>query len=278
MKQLLFPLTAITSLVLSACGMAVIPGSGKIASSNRLVSGYTRLSFAAPGELTITQDGKEALSIEADDNLLPYIHTEVENGMLNIYVTPGISFLQATQTIRYKLSVKTLDQVSLDGSGRIQSADLTSGQFALRLNGSGEIALGNLKVDSLGFDLNGSGSLNLETLTAKKVRLGMDGSGSASIASLSADEVRATINGSGSYLLKGKAASQTVRTLGSGSYNAQKLESQRVSVTITGSGDSQIWATELLDVSILGSGDLRYQGKPKITQQINGSGSVYSVE
>ncbi len=276
MKKLLLPL--LISLLLSACGMSIVSGSGKIVSSQRTVSGYTRLVFDAPGELTITQNEKEALSIEGDDNLLGYIKTEVENGALRIYVVPGVAVLDATQPIRYTLSVKRLDGIALDGSGKIKSAKLEAERFALTMNGSGDITLGSLKVDNLDFYLNGSGSLQFDTLNAQKVTLGMNGSGGVEIEALSADELQATVNGSGKYALKGKVTRQGLRSLGSGKYDAHALQSGQADISIIGSGDSQVWATETLSISILGSGNVGYLGRPKLTQQISGSGDIYSLE
>ena len=276
MKKLLLPL--ILSILLSACNLTIVSGSGKIASSNRAVSAYTQLVFDAPGELTIAQNGKEALTITGDDNLLGYIKTAVEAGVLHIYVTPGIALLDATQPIRYILNVKSLNEISLDGSGKIISAGLDGDKVALKLNGSGDMALGSLEVTSLDFQMNGSGSLKLDALTAKKVTLGMNGSGSAAINALSADELQAEVKGSGAYVLKGKVTRQNLSSLGSGKYDARALESGQADISVIGSGDSKVWATESLNVSILGSGSVGYLGRPKLSQQVSGSGNIYSLE
>ncbi|MGC1375098.1 MAG: head GIN domain-containing protein [Anaerolineales bacterium] len=276
MKKLLLPL--ILTILLSACNLTVVSGSGKIASSNRAVSAYSQLAFDAPGELTIVQNEKEALIIAGDDNLLGYIKTEVEAGVLHIYVTPGIALLDATQPIRYTLNVKSLSEVSLGGSGSITSAGLNGDQVALKLNGSGNITLASLKVDTLDFQMNGSGSLKLDALTARKVTLGMNGSGDAAIDALSADELRADVKGSGKYVLKGKVTRQNLSSLGSGKYDARALESGQADISVIGSGDSKVWATESLSISILGSGSVGYLGRPKLSQQVSGSGSIYTLE
>ena len=276
MKRTIFP-TMLATLLLSACGLAFIPGSGKITSEARNVSGFERVVLAAPGHMSLTQNGSEALKIETDDNLLAYIQTRVDGGTLYIEVVPGTN-LVPTKDIQYTLSVKALKAFDLDGSADITSAGLQGDQFELSLNGSGDITLGSLNVDTLSFNLNGSGSLKVDTLAARKVTLGMNGSGSGTFNGLTADELEAGINGSGKYTLKGKVARQSLQTIGSGNYDAQQLQSQKTHITITGSGDSTVWATQVLDVSIFGSGTVAYQGTPKLTQQVSGSGSVYASE
>lgn len=277
MKRTIFSLSVIPALLMSACGLVFIPGSGKIASEARKVSGFDRVVLAAPGQMSLNQDGSEALQIETDDNLLQYIQTHVDGGTLYIEVVPGAN-LAPTKDIHYKLSVKSLKAFDLDGSARVDSASLKGDQFELNLNGSGDINLGSVSLDTLTFNLDGSGSLLLNTLAARKVTLGMNGSGSGTFNGLTADELDAGINGSGEYILKGKVTSQKLETIGSGNYDAQQLESQQTHITITGSGDSKVWATELLDVTIDGSGTVAYQGTPRVTQQVNGSGTIRSID
>ena len=257
MKKIFFPLIVIV-LLLSACNLTVVSGSGKIINSSRPVSGFTRLTFDVPGELTLTQSDKESLSITGDDNLLDHIKSEVINGELRIYTEPEDVILDPSKPIRYSLSVKTLDQVVLNGSGSITAANFKGKQFALKLNGSGSVNFGSLQSTALDFDLNGSGGVN--------------------VTSLSADALRATVNGSGKFSLKGKATHQNVSILGSGEYDARSLESAQAEISVSGSGESQVWATETMNVSILGSGSVGYLGKPKVTQQVAGSGNIYSLE
>lgn len=258
MKNILLPLIVTTGLLLSACNLTVLSGSGKIINTSRPVSGFTRLTFDAPGELTITQNGKEALSIEGDDNLLEHIKSEVINGALHIYVEPEDVIIKASKPIHYSLSIKTLDQVSLNGSGSITVADFKGKAFALKLNGSGSIRFSDLQATTLDF--------------------GMNGSGDVSVTHLSADTLQTTVNGSGKFSLQGKATRQNVSILGSGKYEARNLESAQAEISVSGSGESQVWVTETMSVSILGSGSVGYLGKPRMTQQIAGSGNIYSLQ
>ena len=88
-----FSITVISaiSMLLSACGMVIVSGSGKIVDETRNVQGYSRVVFSAPGELTIAQNGREGLVIETDDNLLRYIKTSVQGEILYIYVEPNMA-------------------------------------------------------------------------------------------------------------------------------------------------------------------------------------------
>lgn len=64
--------------------------------------------------------GKEgAISINADENLMEYIETEVENGHLKIQPKKGYQ-LRSTKKIVSTVSFETIEAISLAGFGSIR--------------------------------------------------------------------------------------------------------------------------------------------------------------
>ena len=61
----------VTGLFSVACGPVVL-GSGNITSESRDVSDFNEVGLEGVGTLTIEQTGSETLTIEADDNIIPY--------------------------------------------------------------------------------------------------------------------------------------------------------------------------------------------------------------
>ena len=59
------------------------------------------------GNLSIQQAGSESLIVEAQEDVLPKISTEVNNNRLSISPEPNTS-IDTTEPISYKLSVKDL--------------------------------------------------------------------------------------------------------------------------------------------------------------------------
>lgn len=278
MKRTLFPLISIFTVLLSACGMTIVPGSGKVVSEAREVSDYDQVVFSAPGEMTISQDGQEALEIETDDNLLQYIVTRVENRTLYIEVEPEVLSLRPTHDIHYTLSVKALKDVQLNGSGSIRMASLENDDFHFALNGSGDFSLDELTTQNADLCVAGSGSLHLQTLKANTTVFNLIGSGDVYVSTLESDTLTTTITGSGSASLDGKVTRQTVQLSGSGSYRAATLESTTADVTVSGSGNGQVWVTEQLEANVVGSGDVTYRGGAAVTQHVTGSGNIRSME
>ena len=253
--KLSFTVTSAIAMLLSACGMTIVSGSGEIVEETRDVRAYSQVVFSAPGELTITQNGRESLIIEADDNLLQYIKTSVEDNVLHIEVVPGAVQLYPSRPIRYRLDVDALTNVTLNGSGDIRSDSLL--------------------VSTLDFDLNGSGNILVGDLKTQSTKLVLNGSGRYSFGSLMTGQLAASLHGSGHIAVQEAIVKTTnVEINGSGSYQAHDLQSQVVSVSVIGSGGGNIWATDELSINITGSGDVQYRGQPAITETITGSGDL----
>lgn len=236
MKSRIFFTITLIALLLAACGGGGVErGSGNLITESREVSGFDRVELALEGELTLTQGGTESLTIEAEDNVMPKITSEVKNGTLVIgWDTDLSNRVETTKHIKLDLTVKELTGLSLSGSGSINSANLNTGEMDLTLSGAGEIQIANLTAEKLEVDLSGSGS----------------------------------------FELAGQVSEQKISVGGSGEYQAAELESQGVKVEISGTGEVAVWANESLDVEISGTGDVNYIGAPTVTEDISGTGSV----
>jgi hypothetical protein len=230
------------TLLLAGCGLLtgegnLIRGSGEIVSEARDVSGFEAVALLGSGEVIITQGESEGLVIEADDNLLPLITSEVRGGTLELGFDRAnwADVIQPSTPILYMVAVRDLNALDLAGSGRIEAASLSAESLRLTISGSGDIALEQV----------------------------------------SASELNAALPGSGNMLLTGEAERQVVSLAGSGTYEAGDLESQSAEVTLSGSGNVTVWVREALDVRLSGSGTVNYFGTPAVGQRdISGSGDI----
>lgn len=228
--------TLLVSLLISACGLQVINGSGTIITEERPVNAFTRVNFSGFGELTLVQGDREALTIQTDDNILPYLKTTVSGETLTIsFAEQGWPpLLRPTNSIRYQVTVKTLTQLDLSGAGSVTATDLTADHLTLVESGAGEIAIANLTANAVAIEMSGAGTVDLA----------------------------------------GKVTAQTVELSGLGVYQAGDLASQTAQVTLSGAGEATIWVRAQLDAEMSGAGTIRYYGLPQLTTASTGIGSV----
>ena len=295
--ELSFAVASAIAVLLSACGMGVVPGSGEIVNEKRDVRNYSQVVFSAPGDLTIEQNGHEGLAIEADDNLLQYIKTSVQGNVLYISLEPKVIQLYPSKPIRFALNVDVLTSVTLNGSGDVRADELIASHLDFYLNGSGNIFVAALKSQTSKLALDGSGEYRLDSLMTgqltalldgsgdilmqealfKTADIEIDGSGTLRMTDVIADTLNMKIDSSGDSLLKGEVNYQDIAIHGSGSYEARDLQSQVTTVKIIGSGNGNVWVTDEFNINITGSGDITYRGQPAITKTITGSGDLIKV-
>jgi len=228
-----------------ACGVTnfvdrSIEGSGNMITENRDVRGFDRVNLAGFGEVTIEVGDEESLTVTTDDNIMPYVRTEVKNNTLVLdFDEKGfVRNYNSTDGIKFKVVVKELSRVSISGAG--------------------SMTINELETENLQVDLSGAGTLKVNSLTA--------------------DELVIHQSGAGTVVVSGKVIGQELSHSGLGSFFAADLESETAIVEISGAGSATLWATESLDVDISGLGHVVYYGNPRILQRISGLGNLISAE
>jgi hypothetical protein len=235
MDKFLF-LLAGSIIVLSSChymGGKHVSGNGTMSTEQRNVTGFTGAETHGDIDIVAAQGGFN-VKVEADQNLLQYIETNVENGRLIVRFRDGISVMDY-KTAKVYVTAPELNAFETHGSGNISS--------------QGKMADKN-KMD---IKISGSGDIQLE---------------------LDCPVVKTETSGSGNITLSGEAKNVSCETTGSGDIKAGNLKAETVKISVHGSGDAEVFASESLTVEVFGSGDVHYKGEPKISTSIHGSGSV----
>jgi hypothetical protein len=227
--------------VLSGCsnfewGNNSVKGSGNIVSETRKVSQFDRVSVSGSGQLSIVQGDEEGLSIEADDNLLPLIKSEVGGGLLRI--GPEDINLRPTKPIHYQLRLKNLKE--------------------LHLSGCVEAEAPSIKADRLLVSISGSGSLRVPKLEASSLEARVSGSGDIQLAG-KAGQQRVGISGSGNYSA-GECDSQTTTVHVSGSGDATVWAREGLEAEVSGSGDIGYYGSPQATTHVSGSGRIHSLG------------------
>src|SRR5262249_23160665 len=88
---LLGALTGPLALLALSLWMRVV-GSGRVASEARQVRNFDEVALTGSGTLTVTQTGEESLTIQADDNILPLLTSDVVGRRLTLGTKPNTSF------------------------------------------------------------------------------------------------------------------------------------------------------------------------------------------
>jgi hypothetical protein len=201
-------------LGVTGCSMVdrdTIRGSGVAKTETRDVAEFTKVESTGSPDVTITIGDKQSLSIEADDNILPVLTTEVKEGKLTIGSSEGYS---PRTDIKITITVRALDGAAVSGSGEIAVTGLKATAFEAAVTGSGEIKLEG-EADSLAATVTGSGDLDATKLTVADATVRVTGSGDAKVNATKS--LIANVTGSGDVRYSGNPGDVTEQVQGSGS-------------------------------------------------------------
>jgi hypothetical protein len=187
----------IALLLLAAC--STTGGSGQLATTQREVSGFTKVELSGQGDLTIEQTGTESLTISAEENLLPLLTSDVSGDTLVLGTKPNTTIVPS-QPITYSVTVKDLNGLAVSGSGTISAPKLATTDLATKISGSGTITVNGAANDQ-NLEISGSGRYQAEGLTSKTVKARISGSGNATV--MATDVLDVAISGSGSLTYSG---------------------------------------------------------------------------
>jgi hypothetical protein len=224
-----FPLL-LTLFVVSAC--RVVRGSGDVETESRSVNGFDQVSLNGQGKLILKQGEQEALEIEAEDNIIAVIETEVRANTLHIG-TKANTTIRPTEPVRFYLTMIEIASLEISGSGNMVADNVTTDRLTLQINGSGDISIDSLSAASLIVDINGAGDVEVAgRATGQAIEI--SGSGNYRAADLESEAVDVGVNGAGETTVW---ASQTLDVEISGSGNVNYYGSPAASQDINGSGE-----------------------------------------
>lgn len=233
---------ALTGTLVMVCSPAMawdwsfgtaVAGSGQVTKSQRQITGFKGLSLELPSNVEIIQGEAESVLIETDQNIAPLIETVVEGDQLKIRSIPRSKSLKPT-LLKITVQARTMERISISGSGDVKAAKLQAKTMEARISGSGDIYIGTLDTDSL----------------------------------------TVAISGSGDFFAGGRANTVRLSIAGSGDVKASTLAAKNVTLSIAGAGDAKVWVTDTLNVQIAGSGDVEYYGDALVSKSVVGSGRV----
>lgn len=231
---------ALFSLILAlAIGCDAMHGSGRVIREVREMGYFNQVSFSGIGQLIVTQGDRESVVIEAEDNLIADLRTEIANERLVIgfQAAPPIP----TRPIVVTLSLKDLISLELAGVGSIQADRLQAEDLKLEVSGTGTLEIAALNADRL--TVSGSGAGDIEV------------SGEVSTQQVA-------LSGAGQYKasdLKSQMATIDIGGIG----NAIVWATQYLAVNLSGVGSVAYYGSPRVVQEISGIGSIESLGNPQ---------------
>ena len=231
-------LCLLVAALFSGCGedpvaVECTDGSGTVATEQRTPGLFSGIILSDNINVVLAQ-GEHNVRVEADDNFLSLITTELRGTMLYIGVNDNTCLRNGSATVY--VTGPQLQRISTEGSGSITGrAAFSPESFTVVSIGSGDVQVTGATTRALSASIGGSGSIQIKgratTLTAQ-----LNGSGSLRAFETPVEEALIKLTGSGS---------------------AEVNVSRRLDVTLSGSGDVIYTGSPTIFSVITGSGTVK---------------------
>ncbi len=186
------------TLVSAGCNlMEGIDGNGKVVKETRNVGSFDKIEIGGAFKVFLSQGSIESLVVEADENLMKIIETDVRGGKLIVETKENI---HDSKKLNLYITVKDLTSLDVSGAveltteGKLELKNLEfegSGASEIKMNFTAERVDGNFSgaseiefEGSAGFcrlDMSGASELDAEAFVVKEFDLQLSGAGDADI-------------------------------------------------------------------------------------------------
>lgn len=200
----------------------------------RDVKDFNALSVSSAFQVEISVGSTESLEIEAEDQYINDIITEVRGGTLIIRLRESRDTRRMRESPKAYLTVKSLERINASGAVALKTRDVLKGR-------------------KLDLELSGASVLNIE---------------------MEVDELYLEASGACVINLEGEAKEQVVKTSGATVYRAYDLESENADIRVSGAGSANVYVTGKLDVHASGASSVRYRGGASVSADSSGASSI----
>ncbi|HBB94813.1 MAG TPA: hypothetical protein DC054_05430 [Blastocatellia bacterium] len=209
----------IVVLLLVACGVVLsgcklqrgIAGSGVRKTEKRELKSFNAIDTTGAYEIDVTCQKPASFEIEADDNILPLIKTEVRDGIL--FVSNDQQY-HSSKPVTLRITLPELNSVSSHGAGEIKIADAKSSDLKIESTGAASVvAAGTAK--SVTISSSGAGKIDTSNLRAEKAKVEVNGATSVDV--YATEQLDVNVSGVGSVRYSGnpKVVNKHVSGIGS---------------------------------------------------------------
>ena len=149
----------LVTLASSSClFMEGVDGNGKVVKETRNVSNFDAIKIGGAFDVYLKQGNSESLVIEADENLMDLIKTDVRGGTLVIDTRENI---RNSKELNIYITFRQLEKLNLSGAVEVKSdGKLKFDDLSIDGSGASEIDL-ELEVDKLSCDFSGASEISL---------------------------------------------------------------------------------------------------------------------
>lgn len=148
-----------------------VKGSGQMGTEVRELNGFSKIDASGVFQVEIVAQKDFSVEVEADDNLLEYIKTDVRNGSLHLETERKLS---TSNPIRVRISAPNIEAVESSGAANVVLSELKNDSIEIESSGASKIKVSG-ETAKLIVDVSGATQVNADGLSAENANIEASG-------------------------------------------------------------------------------------------------------
>lgn len=248
---------ALLALALPGCYTG--EASGRVVVERFDVGEFTEVVLSGDGKVIIAP-GEHAVSVSAEDDVLPSLHVAAEGRTLVLQrEVDWIDGVRPTVPIEFRVTMPMLEGVRASGRA---IATVRGAEFAA------EATLAS----------SGAASIDAAPVVCRRLLAEVDGAGGILVSGVAVGTFLGVVGGSGRLTATGTADEVGVDVSGSALYRGSDLRGSEVRVEASGVGQAFVWADRRLVAEAAGAGRVVYRGDPVIEGRVGGDDRIVAMK
>ncbi|HKP68792.1 MAG TPA: head GIN domain-containing protein [Pyrinomonadaceae bacterium] len=187
-----------------------VVGSGVAASEARNLRGFKGVDVGGVFQVEVTAGKEFNVVVEADDNLLQYVKTEVSGDVLKITSTER---LKSSTPMRIRISAPDIESIDASGACKVSVNDLKSSELRVDTSGASKVNIAG-EASSLTIDVSGASNIDAANLKAENATV--DASGASKVEVFVTGRLVSEASGASKIGYAGNPTSVTKESSGAG--------------------------------------------------------------
>ncbi|HYX39125.1 MAG TPA: DUF2807 domain-containing protein [Oligoflexus sp.] len=231
-------LVAAFSFSYSSASSKPTPGSGVIKEEIRNHKDFKAISLAQSFTAKLSP-GPFQVRMKGDDNILPFIETEVSKGVLRVRYKDGVAFRTETP-IELFIQAPVIDSIHLSGASSLTGNLAANDELEIDTSGGSTLALGKVQVKNLDIDSSGASKVSLEQFDGKSLTIDSSGGCLVTLDKLNVKKLTVDASGASNINLEGTSEKVDIDVSGGTTVRANRLKAEEVAIEASGASDTQL--------------------------------------
>lgn len=196
---IIYPLV-IFCIIFTSCKNNTIGGNGKVQEHSYVLEPFHSMSIKGSFEVHICRAKNYSVTLIADENLIPVIHIQSADSVLEIYPEKNII---RSKELKLIINTPSINKIVLSGASEIISDSIiNTNQLYINISGTGRLQLA-VETNIININISGGADMNLKGKT-NQLLISITGIGKIEAEKLIAENCTLDISGYGHALLNVK--------------------------------------------------------------------------